>query len=437
MALLHPSSAAAAPDCLELFKIAETQTAVLKTYTVELYPTTTQPGGSPEFLMRGDSPDYCNIKDLKLCGSIRIVHLDGSVLPNNEKAMPINLYMHSLWKQVDIKLGNMILSHPQQMYHYKALMKTLLRRGAESKKTQAGAEGYVKDTPGKMDATEDGDTVRDRGGLFQVSTWVDFEGRLLEDCLEIDRYLLNNVPLSVKLVPASTEFVLMSGATEAAKKVKYEIRNLKLKVCMVSVSPGVILGHAAALKNANALYPFTRVEMFNHSVPAGDSNVHLRNLNTKSVPTRLVVGMVSAAGYNGAYKKNPYNFQHFNVTDISLVVNDIVVGGEPLHVNFDKTETKARDYVAAYKNMFSTTGTEGENFGNDIAISDFADGYALFCFNLEPFSKPGKYLNLVKTGFVRLSLQFGTPLTETIVIIIYSEHQDMFQIDAAKNIILT
>jgi len=220
MALLHPSSAPAAPDCLELFKLSETQTAVMRTYNLELYPTTMQPGGSPEFHMRGDSPDYCNIKDLKLCGSIRIVHTDGTPLAADEKAMPVNLYMHTIWKQVDIKLGNMILSHPQQMYHYKAMIKMLLRQGAESKETQGAAEGFLKDVAGKMDAVTDGDTAATRGPLFQLSNWIDFEGRLMEDCIEIDRYLLNNVPLSVKLTPASNEFALMSNATDAAKKLK-------------------------------------------------------------------------------------------------------------------------------------------------------------------------------------------------------------------------
>lgn len=434
MALLHPASAAAAPECLELFKLSETQTGVLRTYFIELYPTSAQEGGSAEFHMRPDSPDYCNLKDLKLVGSVRIVHKDGSVIAAEEKVMPINLYMQTAWKQLDIKLGNLILSHPQQMYAYKAMIKLLLRRGWESKQTQAAAEGYMKDIAGKMDDAKEGETAVERGKLFQLSNWVDFEGRLMEDCLEIDRYIINNVPLSVKLTPSSNEFAIMAG--DKTKSYKLEYSNLRLKVSMVGVSPGVILGHAAALKESNALYPFTRVEMMNYSVAAGTSNVNLHNIATKSVPNRLVLGIVSADAYNGALDKNPFNFIHANLTDISLIVNEVVVGGQPLHVNFDSTTAKGRDYVTAYSNMFTTTGTDGENFGNNILLSDYAQGYALFCFNLEPFAKPGKYLNLVKTGFVRLSLQFGTPLAQTIVIVIYSEHQDMFQIDAARNVIL-
>lgn len=437
MALLHGASAPAAPECLELFKVAETQTGVVRTYMLELHPVSSQEGGTAEFHLRPDSPDYGHLKQMKLYGKLRIVHADGSLLGPNEMVMPINLYMHTIWKQVDIKLGNVILSHPQQMYGYKAVIKTLLRRGRESKQTQGASEGYMKDVAGQMDTANNelSTTAFERGQLFQLSSWVDFEGHLLEDCLEIDRYLLNNVPVSVKLTPASSEFAIV--ADDPTKKYKLQVSDLCLKMCMATVSPGVLLGHAAALKESNAYYPFTRIETLGHSIAKGTRNTSLSNFSTKSVPTRLVFAMVSADAFNGALDKNPFNFQHYNITDISLVVNDVVVGGQPLRVNFDSSNGRGRDYVTAYNNMFSTTGTEGADFGNNISLEDYANGYALFCFNLEPFAKPGKYLNLIKTGYVRLSLQFAEPLPETIVLVVFTEHQDMFQIDAAKNIILS
>lgn len=435
MALLHQASAPAAPECLELFKLAETQTGVIARYVIEVPPISTQEGVPLEFYMRPDSPDYQNLKGMRLCGRLRIVHSDGSHLGAGEVAVPINFILQTAWKQVDVKLGNMIISSPQQMNPYKALIKFTLTKGSETKKTQAATEGYIKDTAGFMDAcTVENTAIYDKTTLYELSKWVDFEGPLMEDCLDMDRYLVNNVPISVKLTPASSEFCIM--AVDKTKKYKLEYSELRLKMAMVTVSPGVLLGHANALKESNALYPFTKGNVLNFSVPRGDSNVTLHNFCTKSVPTRIVFAMVSAEAFNGSYWKNPFNFHHYNVCNISLIVNETIVGGQPLKVNFDAETASGRDYVNAYNNMFAATGTEGENFGNDITIEDFAKGYALFCFNLEPFTKPGKYLNLVKTGFVRLSVQFSKPLPETIVLIIYCEHQDMFQVDAAKNVIL-
>ena len=436
MALIHPLSASAAPACLELFSLPETQTAVLKRYQYELPPISSLEGISVDFQMRSNSAEYNNIRDVKICGSVRVV--DGTTsqaLPANEVAVPINLYAHTLWKQCDVKFGNQILSHPQNMYGYKAMIKTLLIKGWESKETQLAAEGYYKDTAGAMDAVDitENKGLLKRSKLFAEGKFVDFEGKLLEDCLELDRYLLNNIPISIKLVPASPEFVLM--AADKTKKYKLEFRNLKLIFSMIKVSPGVILGHAEAITKSNALYPFIRVEMMNHSVPRGASNVNLYNICTKSVPSRLVLGMVTAEAFNGSYAKNPFNFQHFNISDISLVVNETIIGGQPLSVNFN--DDTGRNYVNAYNQMFSTIGTEGKDFGNNIRLEEYSNGYTLFCFNLEPFEKPGAYYNLIHTGYVRLSIQFKDPLAETTVLIIYTEHQDMFQIDAARNVLVT
>ena len=435
MALIHPLSAPAAPACLELFGLPETQTAVMKRYQYELPPISSLEGISVDFQMRSNSDEYNNIRDVKICGRIRVVDGEGKAVAADKVAIPINLFAHTMWKQCDVKFGNQILSHPQNMYGYKAMIKTLLIKGWESKETQLAAEGYYKDTAGSMDSV---DITANKGlfkrtQLFAESKYVDFEARLLEDCLELDRYLLNNIPISIKLVPASPEFALM--ADDATKKYKLEYSNLKLKFNMIKVSPGVILGHAEALNKSNALYPFVRVEMMNHSVPRGESNVNLYNICTKSVPSRLVLGMVTADAFNGSYSKNPFNFQHFNIGEISLVVNETIIGGKPLSVNFG--DTTGRNYVDAYNQMFATTGTEGKDFGNNIRLEEYNKGYTLFCFNLEPFEKPGKYYNLINTGYVRLSLQFRQALSQTIVLIIYTEHLDMFQIDGSRNVLLT
>lgn len=436
MSLIHPLSAPAAPACLELFNVPDTQTAVSRRYIVEVPPTSSQTTGPIEFFVRSDSPEYCDLSGIKWYGRVRIVHADGSKMTADDVAILGTLYMHTMIKQVDVKIGNKILSLPHQMYPYKAMLKVALRNGEESKSTQYASQGYFKHVSGSMDAVQvaDNEEYRKRGKLFELSKWVDFEGNLLEDCLEVDRLLLNNVPLCVKLTLSSPEFVVR--AADDSKKFKFELADVMLKIPMVTVSPGVILGHANALKEGNALYPFWNTHMLNQSVSKGQSSLHLHNLCPRSVPSRLVFCMVTAEAYNGKHSKNPFKFEPFNISEVSLVVNESTVGGQPLKINFDPSATEGRDYVAAYNNLYSATGTEGKDFGNGISLDDFKDGYTIFCFNLEPFDNPGPYFNLMKTGFVRLSITFSKPLEETIVLIVYTENQDIFQIDAARNVLV-
>ena len=46
--------------------------------------------------------------------------------------------------------------------------------------------------------------------------------------------------------------------------------------------------------------------------------------------------MMDNDSYNGNYKKNPFNFQHYNLTQIGISANGEEVPFKPLKLNFDK-----------------------------------------------------------------------------------------------------
>ena len=436
MSLLHPGSQSAAPKVLDIFAVKPTQTGVLKRYYMEISPTSIQQGTSIELDYRSDTSAYCDLSGVLLCGKIRLVKANGQPMDANDVAFPITMYPSSMIKQFDVKLGNKIITLPQQMFPYKALIKTLLTRGQGSKSTQLGAQGFFKHKRGHMnDVLVDGDIeYRERAALFQRSKWVDFAFTPPEEVFEMQKYLINNVRVNLRIILASPDFLILSS--DPAKTYKYEVSGVVLKMPLITVSPGVILGHATGLQTQNARYPYIRVEMSNQSVGRGESNVNIYNICRKSVPSRLVFAIVSAEAYNGTQQTNPFYFKPYDILSVSLIVNDTVANGAPLEMNFDEAAAGGRQYVLAYNQMFTSTGTHGSDFGNDITIEDFKDGYTLFCYNLDPFENPGDYYNLIDTGFVRLSIQFRNPLAETVVLVIYSEHQDMFEIDAARNVLV-
>ena len=85
-----------------------------------------------------------------------------------------------------------------------------------------------------------------------------------------------------------------------------------------------------------------------------------------------------------------------------------------------------------YKNKW------GKDSGNDISREDFIDGNTLFAFQLEPFyDGQNGFMNLTKTGNVRLHVQFSKPLAKTMTCIIYSESPSYFEINEARDIIAT
>ena len=76
-----------------------------------------------------------------------------------------------------------------------------------------------------------------------------------------------------------------------------------------------------------------------------------------------------------------------------------------------------------------------QNEGNDISLSDYPEGYALYAFDLSPDMACGGHYSLVKHGNLRLDMHFASPLAQTVNVIVYAEFNNILEIDQARNII--
>jgi len=106
-----------------------------------------------------------------------------------------------------------------------------------------------------------------------------------------------------------------------------------------------------------------------------------------------------------------------------------------MRLNFNATS--GRTIIPAFNNMFEVTDKWLQDSGIQISRSEFAGGYAIYCFEIEPnFGDDGTYLHLLKQGNVRLEVQFSSALREAISCIVYAEYPGYFEINAARDIIL-
>jgi hypothetical protein len=450
MALLHPSSEPATVPELDLFTMPLTQTAIDGIYYLDIRPMSTISANSViEFVMGGEGRDYLDLARTRLHVKFKITHQDGSKmtvqallntgLPDpagttDEKVVPINACLHSLWNQIDVYINGFRMSQASGMYPYKAMIITLLGYSSAAKDTQLRAQGFRLETSPDLDEyTAVNEGLFWRYELFKGSSSVDFEGPLLEDVMQLNRYLLNNMKVQIKLYPSQKQFFLMSGETN--KDYKIDIEEVVLKACMVKVNPGVILGHAKAMETRNALYSYTKYDMKSYSVSADQRTVYLDNLFQGIRPSKLVVGMVSSAGFNGNYKKNPFKFHHYNVSNIALIVDGDTLPGRPQKLNFSNDEG-GRDFIEAYVNMYESLGQSGTDFGGGITPESFAEGHTLFVYSLDPVVRSGRYMNLNKHSNVRLELHFSVPLPETVTVVIHTESPAVFEVDASRSVIM-
>ena len=94
----------------------------------------------------------------------------------------------------------------------------------------------------------------------------------------------------------------------------------------------------------------------------------------------IVVCMMDNDSYNGNYKKNPFNFQHYNLTHIGISVNGEKLPFNPLKFKFDD-----KLFVIAYNTLFSGTGKLHGNIGSMIKREDYSEGYTTIVADLTPF----------------------------------------------------
>ena len=71
-----------------------------------------------------------------------------------------------------------------------------------------------------------------------------------------------------------------------------------------------------------------------------------------------------------------------------------------------KPNSNNQQYIQAFMSLFSRTGKENRDEGNDIAREDYPNGYDLYAFDLSPDLAEGHF-NLAKQGTVRVELKFG------------------------------
>jgi len=116
--------------------------------------------------------------------------------------------------------------------------------------------------------------------------------------------------------------------------------------------------------------------------------------------------LVDNRAFNGDRTLNAFNFQHFDLSEISLYLDGQQQHAlKPIHPNFGKGL-----YVRAYNTLFAGTSKLNRDEGNHISREDFADGYALYAYDLTADLAEDDRFNLVKHGSVRLALKFSSAL---------------------------
>ncbi|GFX27158.1 uncharacterized protein F54H12.2 [Trichonephila clavipes] len=396
------------PECvkseLELFNLPGTQTVIQDGQWKQFHPLSNVFDNAPvEFHISGSVEDYIDLSQTQLYVKAKIVKVDNTPITKDDTIGPVNLFLHSLFSQVDVSLNDRVVSNSSNTYPYRSYIETLLNHGYDSKTSQLTAELFYKDSD---------DSLKKRTEFFKESATVDMIGCIHSDLFHQDRLLLNLVDLKIKLIRSKPEFCL-----QGSEGFKVVLDHVSLFIRKVRVNPGVILGHAKALEKTSAKYPINRVLCKVYSIPKGSMSFIQDNIFSGQMPKKLFVGCVDNEAFHGVFSKSPYEFKHFNLNFIGVYVDGQPVPHNPLELDFSKDQ-----YIRAYQTLFVGTDRMGQDRGIFISRKEYKDSNTLFGFNLSPdLCSSGEHLSLIKHSNLRLELKFSKSLEQTVCVIVFAE----------------
>ena len=178
-----------------------------------------------------------------------------------------------------------------------------------------------------------------------------------------------------------------------AQQFKVVVTAASMLIRKVKISPSVYLAHAKTLETGTAKYPIRCIICKTFTVPTGYLDVSHEKLFSGQLPVRIIIGLVDNRAYNGDRERNPFNFKHYSLTEIGIYLDGQLHGLKPLKLDF-----AAGRYISAYVGLFTGTNKINRDEGSDISRSDFANGYALFAYDLNPDLGENDHVNLSRQG---------------------------------------
>lgn len=412
-----------------LFDKPSVQTDVLSNHRVKYYPLSTLSVGSPiEFHIEGTGDEYIDPNDIYLHVRFKVLKSDGTDITASDKVGLNNLAIATLFQDVSLTAGDIQIEGGQQNYAYLAYISTMLQFHPSAQRSHMQMLGWYKDEATKFDAETNSGFVK-RSALIENSKPVELIGPLFLDLFRQQRYILNNQGMRIKMIPSKPDFALNSYGPKGSYKIQFE--EVSLTVARATMNPSVINGHTIGLRKQNAHYPVVHNRMITFTIPKGQSSFIKDHLFPNQSPRMLFIAMVENDAYNGNIKKNPFHFQHFDLSQIALYHGGRSIPGAPLKVDYANNL-----YLEAYYDLIRVLKYYNSDDTNGLTPNEYANGYTIFGFDLTAEKDIATAdIQSQSNNNLRLTLNFSKDLPSTINVLVYAGIDGFVEITRLRDVI--
>lgn len=428
------------PELL-LFEPKGVQYSIIQTQEISFRPLASIDNSSIiQFANQGKGDDYRNLASTYIVLKVKLNHKKDADTDNvvadetetltttNMKVSCVNNLLHSLFRQVTLTLNGKQIAQNNMNYSYRSFIENVLNHSIESSQQHLDTIIWEMDTEGKFDNFAGNIGLQKRGMMLPRGEEVELIGRLHLDMFDSTQLLLNNVDFVLTFELNRPEFYLMK--LDAKNTSELKILDATLYMEHVKLNPELMLSHNKLLEQKMAMYNFKRIDVRNILIPDKSTSFSLDNVYNGSLPELMIVGFVDTDAYNGNVMKNPYNFQHFDMTNFTASVNGYEITPRNLTFDFSKKNPNSQ---RAYFQFFKQLNFHRFDRSNQITRELYNSGLFLLAFDLTP-DRGVDCANIVTGGAIRLSGNFSKPLPSSVTAIVYLQFDADIGIDKERNI---
>ena len=369
--------------------------------------------------------------ELELAVKVKTKDTDWTFITATDQVAPVNNVIHSLFQSVNVSLGNRTISDAGNTYGYRAYMESLLYHTRDNAKSVLGNAGYQIDGPGTFNLLDLNPGATWRRKLFTRGEYVQLSGKICCDLFQQKKPLITGVPVGLRFMCNKQDFYLQLFDQQSGKQYKAIIRNPRLAVRRFIPDPGYMVKVTEEMQKQTVKYAIERTIMRSVDISKGVQSTVISNLHMGALPKVVLIGFVASEDYCGKLGRSPYNFQHYEINQISVEVDGQSFPTKPYSTNFPKHQ-----FLEAHDGLLNTLGVRHEPYGSmQFDREAYYRGFSVFGFDLTPGSTGRGPMTLIKSGTLSVSVTFARPLHEVVMMVAMLVYDNLIEINQHRQVI--
>ena len=436
---------------LDLFRKPQTDYSIESYRMVTIQPTTT--GINPMEFIIPKLESFVDLNRSYFTMELQMKKSDGNNWVNSETLWPANNIAHTIIKQIDLYLNGTLISPQSDTYHYKAYLQTLTNFDTKDGRTVLRPAGWFNgiNPPPQWTANNVNTAANSGAGHSDYQNLAANTKLLLANMSEERNELAAGKVRHYVFVPHLEVFhtgkalvpgveikmrfhfndpkVFLDGVGKAGRLTESDIK-IRFHVCQLRLNEAVYRSLESKRHNGKAIakYPTVRSEIRTYSMENTKSREEIRDLFQNRIPDRMIVALLDSRAFNGAYDRNCFCFQKFDLTSIKQIVR----GEEYPYETLDLVGNDSSRDLLGYFRYLLASGAWCHLTGNMLEEKDWGEdkGCTLFMIdNVANGCADSRNLNPKQSGDLQLKLDFRAAPASNITILVYGEFENLLEID--------